>query len=86
MKPSSLVRGGLALCLKPDSLRMVAISTGTGTPYFLFGAHGRRVPVVEPAVTLIEHGADVVDAAWAAVAQAESEASASIQPTMCYNL
>src|SRR4051794_9930578 len=34
MKPSSLVRGGLALLLKPDSLRTVAISTGTGTPYF----------------------------------------------------
>jgi len=33
MKPSSLVRGGLALPLKPDSLRTVAISTGTGTPY-----------------------------------------------------
>ena len=32
MKPSSHVRGGLALCWKPDSLRSVAISTGTGTP------------------------------------------------------
>ena len=28
-----MVRGGLALCWKPDSLRRVAISTGTGTPY-----------------------------------------------------
>ena len=34
MKPSSLVRGGRALLLKPDSLRTVAISTGTGMPYF----------------------------------------------------
>ena len=33
MKPRSLVRGGLALLLKPDSLRIVAISTGTGMPY-----------------------------------------------------
>jgi hypothetical protein len=33
MKPSSLVRGGRALPLKPDSLRAVAMRTGTGTPY-----------------------------------------------------
>ena len=35
MKPSSLVRGGLALCLKPDSLRTVAISTGPDAVFLL---------------------------------------------------
>src|SRR5690606_40391130 len=33
MNPSTVARGGCALPLKPDSLRTVAISTGTGTPY-----------------------------------------------------
>jgi hypothetical protein len=33
MKPSTVVRGGRAWPSKADSLRSVAISTGTGMPY-----------------------------------------------------
>ena len=33
MKPRIILRGGRASDLKPDSLRTVAISTGTGMPY-----------------------------------------------------
>src|SRR5690606_36447985 len=33
MKPRIFLRGGRARPSKPDSIRIVAISTGTGTPY-----------------------------------------------------